>query len=788
MEVFLKSLLNMSFMASIVILAVIVVRWLFAWLGVPKKYAYLLWILPFIRLVCPWSIESEFSLLPDTNQVVESIAGGWQMLTEGKELGGINEDNGLGASILPDISKKAIEGINAGSADEYLENGTNVDKVLSQLENVNENEVLNQTQNFKENEEEDQLTDMTADGAERQSISSLWWGLGGLWLAGVLGIVFYSIVTYKKLKEKLVISFLVRDNIYLADGIDTAFVTGYFRPLIYLPSGISEQDMEYVIAHEKVHIARWDHWIKTLAFFTVTLHWFNPVCWAAFVLLGKDMEFSCDEAVIAGMETEDRKGYANVLLNMATGKMQFVGMSLTFAEGDPQNRIKNIMQYKKPVAAASVLAVLAAAALAVFFLTNPGAEGEQDNTKQDKTTQSIDGQASDADKDTEEIGEIENKLDKELSAMENAAKEALEAEDPEDLPYGEVQIKAPIVDAASICGVYDVELIYASPSYAVGWCHSGLFVYSVEAGRLTGAVNVKAIGCDMTKGDNYTDVFVADEGGKVYMHPMKKDYMFVYDIDANTLEKQRFTAGADGRPQGLKVVDNRQDMLQIMDGQVPDIWISDYCQVFKVNEGEPDERKYLAYLASGSGIMTNLSYCFVEWDEAENGWSSRDGAIWCPYKEEWYPFFEGDAKNYLWEFTEDSQMCFAKTAGVSDKGLTLGIYNSADQEISYGEEYCLYRYANDGTWKELEHIQDIGFHDIEYTVKPGGVVTVPIDWSRVYGTLPTNDGQIKYRLVKKILVPEDLKAGESDADEGSSLSPKYKEVELGVEFTFPAEE
>ncbi len=107
---------------------------------------------------------------------------------------------------------------------------------------------------------------------------------------------------------------------------------------------------------------------------------------------------------------------------------------------------------------------------------------------------------------------------------------------------------------------------------------------------------MKTIGCDMTKGDNYTDVFVADEGGKVYMHPMKKDYMFVYDIDANTLEKQRFTAGADGRPKGLKVVDNRQDMLQIMDGQVPDFWISDYCQVFKVNEGEPDEKNILHIL------------------------------------------------------------------------------------------------------------------------------------------------------------------------------------------------
>lgn len=775
MEGFFKILLNMSLVASIVILVVIAVRWLFAWLGVPKKYAYLLWILPFIRLVCPWFVESGLSLLPDTNQVMESVADGWQMLTGSGELGAVNEDNDSGFNISPDIIKEGIDGINAGSANEYSENDTGVDEVLSQLENVCVDELLNQTQN--PNEIQDHLIDTTVDGPVSQSNSSLWWVLEGIWLTGVLGIILYSIVAYKKLKEKLDVSFLVRDNIYLADGIDTAFVTGYFRPVIYLPSCISEQDMEYVIAHEQVHIVRRDHWIKTLAFLAVTLHWFNPVCWVAFVLLGKDMELSCDETVIGRMDIEDRKAYANVLLNMATGKMQFAGMPLTFAEGDPKNRIKNIMKYKKPAVAVSVLALVAVAVLAVFFLTNPEAKVEEDNTKQ-----SIDEKVSEEEK---KIAEIE----KDLSEMENTAKKALEAVSPDDLPYGEVEITAPVVTmgADGGWGADFVELVYASPSYAVGWGHMGLFVYSVKDRRLTGAVNVKAIGCDMTQGENYTDVFVADEGEKVYMHPINKDYMFVYNIYANTLEKQEFTAGTDGRPQGLKVIDDRQDTLQVMDGQVPDVWISAYCQIFTVNENEPDEKKYLAYLTSGSGVISDLSYAVVEWNETEKGWSSQDGAIWNPYTEECYPFFDGEAKNLLWEFTEDSQMYFAKVAGVSATGLTLGIYNRSAQEITYGEEYHLYRYANDDSLEELEYIQDIGFHAIGYTVKPGEVNTMSIDWSWVYGTLPTNKGQIRYRLVKKILVPEALKAGESDVDEGSSSSPKYQEAELGVDFTFPAE-
>ena len=150
-----------------------------------------------------------------------------------------------------------------------------------------------------------------------------------------------------------------------------------------------------------------------------------------------------------------------------------------------------------------------------------------------------------------------------------------------------------------------------------------------------------------------------------------------------------------------------------------------------------------------------------------------DGAIW-------YPFFEGQEDNLLWKYTEDSRMYFAKTADISAKGLTLGLYNLSGQEVTYGEEFHLYSHSdNSNEWEELEYVQDAAFHEIAYPLKPGEPIAIPIDWTWIYGNLPTDNGPREYRLVKKIHVP---RSGEADGDEPS----EYTEVELTVEFTFPA--
>ena len=135
-----------------------------------------------------------------------------------------------------------------------------------------------------------------------------------IWLMGVLGMLVYSSISYFQLRRRLIGTVLLRDNIYLADGIETPFVMGCIRPKIYLPSILSEQEQGYIVLHEQHHIHRGDHLLKALAFLALSIHWFNPLVWVAFVLSSKDMEMSCDEAVVRKLGEAIRADYSSSLL------------------------------------------------------------------------------------------------------------------------------------------------------------------------------------------------------------------------------------------------------------------------------------------------------------------------------------------------------------------------------------------------------------------------------------------------------------------------------------------
>ena len=155
---------------------------------------------------------------------------------------------------------------------------------------------------------------------------------------------------------------------------------GVFRPRVYLPSSLAETEREYIILHEQYHIRRLDHVAKLLFFAALCLHWFNPLVWLAFILAGKDMEMSCDEAVMGRISRDIRSDYSASLLHLATGRNIIAGMPLAFGEGNPRSRIKNVMSYRKPSFWVLSLAVLVCVTAAVCFLTdsvgaeeNPGA-------------------------------------------------------------------------------------------------------------------------------------------------------------------------------------------------------------------------------------------------------------------------------------------------------------------------------------------------------------------------------------------------------------------------------
>ncbi|MDE6759952.1 MAG: M56 family metallopeptidase [Lachnospiraceae bacterium] len=343
MEQFFLRLLDMSIRAGMVIGIILVVRAFFNLVKIPKHFVYLLWLIPFIRLICPWSPESPVGLIPETVEwlVMESPKGEMmQTIPEGKQF---------------DTYKKQADRL---GTQESLE---------PELCQISERE--KRIQELKEDVESGERNIGTQSILRRndQKLTLLSWG----WLAGVILLLLYSICSYIRLRKKLVASMPVGSRIYLSDSIDTPFVMGIIKPAIYLPSGIGEQEKYYVIAHERVHIMRRDYLIKIAAFFSVCVHWFNPLAWAALFSMGKDMEMSCDEAVIRKLGGKCRREYASVLLDLTSGQQKICGMPLAFGGGNTKGRIENIMKYKKPILAVSVICVLGIAVLSAALLTIP---------------------------------------------------------------------------------------------------------------------------------------------------------------------------------------------------------------------------------------------------------------------------------------------------------------------------------------------------------------------------------------------------------------------------------
>lgn len=303
----LPSVLNMSITASYVIIFVAVIRLVLK--KAPKIFSYLLWIVVLVQLFCPISFESDIGLLPS------------------------NRDP---------IPQNIVH-------EEY----PSVDLPFYFI-----NRVVNENLPYGEEQ-------LSAEPLESPvAIMTLCWGLG------IVAMIIYSIVSLRKLNSKLVGATLLRDNIYIVDHIDSPFVMGIVKARIYLPSSLSDVEQEYIIKHEQCHIKRFDHITRILAFIALSVHWFNPLVWLAFTLSAKDMELSCDEAVMKKMDCDIRAEYCNSLLKFATGKKMSVATVLTFGEGNTKERVKNVMKYKKPVIWISCIVLIFVVVISIALLSS----------------------------------------------------------------------------------------------------------------------------------------------------------------------------------------------------------------------------------------------------------------------------------------------------------------------------------------------------------------------------------------------------------------------------------
>ena len=311
-DVFLK-LVNLSISASWLILAVLVLRVVLK--KAPKWVMPLLWGVVALRLVCLFSIESALSLIPSAETIPSEI------VTETRE---------------PVLYEQATLNI--------VTNPT--------LPSAAEVPV----------------------GVSRQQAQVDFNIYSVLWLAGMAALLVHALVSAGKLKRKLATAILLRDNIYESEFVDSPFVFGVVKPNIYLPMHMDEGTAAYVIAHERAHLARRDHWWKVLGYLVLALHWFNPLVWVAYILFCRDIALACDEKVVRGLDGAARADYSQALLSCAAPKRAVAACPLAFGEGNIKMRVKSALHYKKPAFWVAAAAVLAVVIVAVCFLTNPRSE------------------------------------------------------------------------------------------------------------------------------------------------------------------------------------------------------------------------------------------------------------------------------------------------------------------------------------------------------------------------------------------------------------------------------
>lgn len=328
-----RNVLNASFQGSIVIAAVLILRMMLK--KAPKKYICLLWILAGIRLLMPFSIESKLSLQPQSEIVTEVQ---WQ---EFRDYG----------QILPEDAQMELP-------------------QESPLEVVPEMPVDRPVTVLPEPPSAEEIPAQ----AEPEVGYQLNWAavLPALWLAGVAGMLFYSVISYLLLNTRIREATRLEDGTWETNKIGTAFILGYFWPRIYLPAGLNEQQHQMILEHEKCHLKRLDHWTKLIGFLTLAIHWFNPLVWLAYGMLCQEIEMACDEQVVEKMDLSQRKCYSQALLAFSANG--HLACPVAFGEKPVKRRIRAVLNYRKPAFWLTLCALVAIVFVAVSLLTSPKEE------------------------------------------------------------------------------------------------------------------------------------------------------------------------------------------------------------------------------------------------------------------------------------------------------------------------------------------------------------------------------------------------------------------------------
>lgn len=382
--------------------------------------------------------------------------------------------------------------------------------------------------------------------------------LAGVWMVGIFFLLLYAFFSYGQLRKRVKEAVCQEENIFICDEIATPFILGIFQPKIYLPSSLAEANREYVLRHEHAHLKRKDHFIKPVGYLLLAIGWFNPLMWVAYAFLCKDVELACDEQVVQELSLEEKKNYANALVDVSVMNRMVMVCPLSFGEVGIKTRVKAVLSYKKPAAWMIGLAACGCAFFALCFAT-----------------------------------------------VKSAA--------PEEIAFSEAKVQM----TDTWCG-NEAQVVYADRTRLViagsyGEGSYGLFVYDKQKARVTESVELTKLG---QEGDSQSEnritrencVPVADsEGERIFLPVYGEKDMYVFDIKNNRITKEPYDLKKDEIHEAGSIKAMRdagalamtvQDYDYGMLPQLYDVW-------------EDGEQQYVTFLSEDTRI-SDLTYTDVD--------------------------------------------------------------------------------------------------------------------------------------------------------------------------------
>ena len=397
-------LLNLSIAATWIILAVILIRAFSK--KAPKWFPCILWALVGIRLLCPVTIPSPLSLVPREEVIPINI-------TEEKEPEVDSEMPVIAYTADPDVGNVNHENTVAASGNSVREAAPQMTFAESNTKTVSSESrgiTLKQT----------------------ITIASY------VWVSGLALMLGYALFSYIRLKRSLTACIAVKDGVLACDEVKSPFILGVFRPKIYVPSSIKEDALKHVLAHEESHIKRHDHWWKPLGFLILSVYWFHPLCWISYILLCRDIEMACDEKVIRMMKKEEAASYSQTLLDLSSRKTAIAACPVAFGEVGVKQRVKNVLNYKKPGFWVIVGVIVVSVAVSVLFLTKPMKKKEVSNDETEATEENAAEDIPDSQTTAPSVSDESDPSEPDTTTDSSSAQDSSSTEEPKTTAAPEV--------------------------------------------------------------------------------------------------------------------------------------------------------------------------------------------------------------------------------------------------------------------------------------------------------------------------------------------------------------